>query len=178
VRTGDPVTLTAEGLELRVWTHDDAPVLLATAADPVTMQWNPLGLSSADDARRWIDNARSWRAYAIWAVCDAVTGEVVGKVALDNLDAENASAEVGYWVVPSARGHGVAGRALRAAADFAFGSLGLERVELFHAVENTASCRVAEKAGFALEGTARRSYRYGDGVLHDEHLHARLRDDA
>ena len=44
-------------------------------------------------------------------------------------------------------------------------------------MENVASARVAEKAGFLLEGRLRRSYRYGDGVKHDELLWARLSDD-
>ena len=46
-----------------------------------------------------------------------------------------------------------------------------------HAVENTASGRVAQKAGFTCEGHLRRSYRYGDGIKHDELLWARLGDD-
>ena len=33
-------------------------------------------------------------------------------------------------------------------------------------------------AGFRLKGTLRESYRYGDGQVHDEHLHARLADDV
>ena len=45
-------------------------------------------------------------------------------------------------------------------------------------VDNPASCRVATRAGFALEGTHRSSFRYGDGRLHDEHSHARLAADA
>ena len=47
-----------------------------------------------------------------------------------------------------------------------------------HAVANPASCRVAEKAGFRLEGVLAQSHRYGDGVYHDEHLHARLAVEA
>ena len=64
-----------------------------------------------------------------------------------------------------------------AACRWAFATVPLERVELCHAVENAASGRVAEKAGFTLEGRLRRSYRYGDGVRHDELLWARLADD-
>jgi RimJ/RimL family protein N-acetyltransferase len=60
---------------------------------------------------------------------------------------------------------------------WAFTAVPLERVELCHAVENVASGRVAEKAGFTLEGRLRRSYRYGDGVRHDELLWGRLADD-
>jgi RimJ/RimL family protein N-acetyltransferase len=45
-------------------------------------------------------------------------------------------------------------------------------------VANPASCRVAEKAGFRLEGTMRASFRAEDGQRYDEHLHARLATDA
>jgi RimJ/RimL family protein N-acetyltransferase len=52
----------------------------------------------------------------------------------------------------------------------------MHRVELGHAVANTASCRVAEKAGFRLEGTLREANRIAEGFA-DEHLHARLATD-
>ena len=64
-----------------------------------------------------------------------------------------------------------------AACRWAFGTLPVDRIELCHAVENVASGRVAEKAGFTYEGHLRRSYRYGDGRKHDELLWARLADD-
>ena len=64
-----------------------------------------------------------------------------------------------------------------AACRWAFAAVPLERVELCHAVENTASGRVAEKAGPTLEGRLRRSYRYGDGLKHDELIWSRLADD-
>ena len=51
-------------------------------------------------------------------------------------------------------------------------------MQLYHAVDNPASCRVAVKAGFVLEGRPRESFRYGDGQLHDEHLHGRLATDG
>jgi len=80
-------------------------------------------------------------------------------------------------VAPAARGRGVGTAALGAAARFAFQALGLHRVELFHALENEASCRLAERTGFRLEGVHRDAFRYGDGVLRTEHTHARLASD-
>ncbi len=87
------------------------------------------------------------------------------------------NAQIGYWTVPAARGRAVAARAVDATCRWSFATVPLERVELCHAVENAASGRVAEKAGFTLEGRLRRSYRYGDGVKHDELLWSRLCDD-
>ena len=63
------------------------------------------------------------------------------------------------------------------ACRWAFDDLGLHRIQLFHAVENVASARVAEKAGFTCEGRLRQSHRYGDGLRHDELLWARLATD-
>ena len=39
---------------------------------------------------------------------------------------------------------------------------------------NPASCAVALRAGYPLEGLLRQSFVYGDGQRYDEHLHARL----
>ncbi len=49
----------------------------------------------------------------------------------------------------------MAPRALTALADWAFAAFardGLTRLDLLHQVDNTASCRVAEKSGFVLSG--------------------------
>ncbi len=49
----------------------------------------------------------------------------------------------------------MAPRAVTALADWAFATFareGLLRLELLHQVDNAASCRVAEKSGFALSG--------------------------
>ncbi|MGZ4590046.1 MAG: GNAT family N-acetyltransferase [Actinomycetes bacterium] len=114
---------------------------------------------------------------ASWSVRDASSGELLGSAALRGLDHPSAWGVASYWVRAAHRGQGVAPQALTAAARFAFGALGLHRVALFHAMANTASCRVAEKAGYLLEGMLRQSFVYGDGKRYDEHLHARLATD-
>ena len=60
----------------------------------------------------------------------------------------------------------------------AFEVLGLHRLSLYHAVDNQASCGVALRAGFQLEGLLRQGYRYGDGNYHDEHVHGLLAADV
>lgn len=172
-----PVELVAGVLQLRPWEHRFADAVRAASADPEIRRWNDPGAGDADAARAWIDRAREWGTHATWAVHDATSGAVLGNVSLHHVAPEHARGEVGYWVLPEARGRGVATASIAAVARFASAALGLQRVELYHAVENPASCRAAERAGFGCEGVLRSAYRYGDGVLHDEHLHARLSPD-
>ncbi len=60
-------------------------------------------------------------------------------------------------MAPSARGRGVATAAVRALCQWAFAQpdLGLDLIEWRCEVGNVASSRVAEKAGFLMEGTLR-----------------------
>ena len=178
----EPVTLTAgDGLVLRPWRAEDGPAVLDALRDPAVARWNPPDSPSPDlaVAADWVARRADWSGdeHASLAICAAGTDELLGSVSLFRIDRVHDNAEMGYWVAAGARGRGVAATAVRALTDWSFTTLGLARVQLFHAVENPASCRVAEKAGYRLEGTARRSYRYGDGVLHDEHLHGRLATD-
>jgi RimJ/RimL family protein N-acetyltransferase len=159
----------------------DVEAVEAALADPDIALWNPgarrPGLTPRERARLWVADRAVWTdEHASWVVRD-VDGTLVGQVSLHQIDPRNGSAEVGYWLTPAGRGRGLATHALDAAARFGFDVLELARVELFHATENAASCLVAERAGFQVEGTARQSFVYGDGRRHDEHLHARLATD-
>jgi RimJ/RimL family protein N-acetyltransferase len=175
---GDPVVVAGEGITLRPFTPQDAGFLVSVSNDPLTMLWNPLDCPDETAALATIERWMVWEGHATWCVVDAQTDDIVGRISLFHLNARNASGELGYWVAPRARGLGIGARALKAASQWGFDTLALERQELFHALENTNSCRVAHKGGFIVEGTLRKSYRYADGLLHDEHVHARLRTDA
>lgn len=171
----DPLELPGDDFRLRPWAARDLDALVAIETDPLIVQWNPL--SKPDDpVDAWLQRRSAWTDHASWAVVDA-TDHLIGSVSLFQFDATNSNCMLGYWTAPAFRGRGHAPRAARLAAAYAFTSLGIERVAVFHAVENEPSCRVAVKAGFAYEGTARLGWRYPDGELHDEHVHAMVRAD-
>ncbi|MEH1166132.1 GNAT family N-acetyltransferase [Micromonospora sp. CPCC 205539] len=173
------VDLAAGDLLLRPWREADAPAVRDALRDPAIAQWNPQGGGPIDDqsALLWVRRRADWSGggHVSMAVTAATDGQLLGSVSLHSI--HHGDASIGYWTMPAARGRGVAVRAVVRLTGWAFTDLGLHRVELCHAVDNPASCRVADRAGYPAEGTLRESYQYGDGRRHDEHLHARLATD-
>jgi RimJ/RimL family protein N-acetyltransferase len=112
-------------------------------------------------------------------IADARSGTALGHIGVNEIKYHLKVARVGYWVLPEARGQGVATRALLLAAHWAITELGLHRLELDHAVGHDASCRIAERCGFAYEGTLRGAIFEEDrhDAFRDAHLHARLATD-
>jgi RimJ/RimL family protein N-acetyltransferase len=88
------------------------------------------------------------------SAADAATGDLVGGGTLHHLDAERAIVEIGYWVLPHARGRGIGARIARLLSEHAF-SLGVQRVAAYVNLGNLASERVLESAGFTREGVVR-----------------------
>lgn len=165
-------TLTAGDLQLRPWELTDGPVIVEAFQDPDIQHWH-IQTVATHEVQGWIERRRNrWTqdTGADWAV---VAGErPVGRVAVRDLDRDQACGEVSYWVLPAARGTGVARRSLQALTEWA-ADLGVHRLKLEHAVDNAASCRVAHAVGYELEGVHRQALRHADG-WHDTHIHARL----
>jgi RimJ/RimL family protein N-acetyltransferase len=162
-------------VRLRALHANDVPALRALADDPDSAAWNPI---RDTDLEGWITRQNEVvDDFRTWAVAAADDNRFLGTVSAFHIDREQGIAELGYRVAPDERGRGVATAALTTASTRLFDELGLRRLQLFHAVENIGSCVVAGRAGFLLEGTLRASYVYGDGLPHDEHLHARLTTD-
>ncbi|MEV7221270.1 GNAT family N-acetyltransferase [Streptomyces sp. NPDC056353] len=178
-RTPQPTIPTGDGLMLRPWRAEDAPAVHAAFQDPVMRQWHIRAADSEEEVRGWIAEwQQAWdrESNVQWAVADAADDRLLGRVALRQVLLGDGVAEVAYWTTAGARGRGVAARATRTLARWALDEIGFQRLELSHAVANEASCRVAQKSGFALEGTKRSALLHPDG-WHDMHLHARVRGD-
>ena len=137
---------------LRPWREADAPAMVEC-------------IDGDEEIARWLD--RIPQPYALehalgyiraegeekYALLDASSGAVLGSIGLHWND-ERDVAEIGYWLRAGARGRGFTTRALVVVARHAFES-GAARVQLRADVENLPSRRVAEKAGFTLEGVLR-----------------------
>jgi RimJ/RimL family protein N-acetyltransferase len=172
---------TSPGLLLRPWSEQDIGAMVAAYRDPVMRHWLRHPVTSADEAQQIIQARSADRragtgfSFAVLQTeADGTPADVVGGVSIRRLACEAVSGEVGYWVMASSRGQGIAPRALNAVCEWAFRlprDRPLEQLELIHAVGNHASCRVADKAGFALTATLPPLL---PEFPNDGHLHIRL----
>ena len=147
--------LTAGELRLRAWRDDDLADLVRCCNDPDVRRFIPpipIPYTEAD-GRAFMAGTSDGLSLCI---ADAQTDLLLGAIGIRILDV--GAAQLGYWVAPEARRRGVATQALTLVARWATAHLRLERVQLFTDVENPASMRVAERAGFSREGLLRAWY--------------------
>ncbi|MEU8959922.1 GNAT family N-acetyltransferase [Streptomyces sp. NPDC048518] len=162
---------------LRPWLVEDAAAVVRVFQDPDIQRWHLKWVDSEVEAQEWIMQwQRGWQdeVAAHWAVVNADSDTVLGRVSLQSVILMGGQAEISYWTAPWARGSGVCPRAVAAATDWALYVAGFHRLELGHSATNHASCRVAVKTGFMQEGVRRNALLHADG-WHDMHLHARTR---
>lgn len=128
--------------------------------------------------------ARDWAARYVAGRRDGTSegfaafagGEFVGVGLAPEIDREAAQMELGYLVVPHARGRGVATELLRRLTRWAFDDAGAQRVHLLIDVDNPASLRVAERCGYVREGVMR-SLHLKQDVRTDTTIWSRLPSD-
>lgn len=102
-------------------------------------------------------------------------GQYVGGHGLHHLDWSVPKAEMGYWCRKRWHGQGLVTEAARAVAELALHTLGMRRLVCHSDAENLPSRRVAERAGFVLEGVMRHERFDPDGTPRDTCLYARVR---
>jgi RimJ/RimL family protein N-acetyltransferase len=159
---GDPPpVLTLDGVagQLRALREDDLPAVTRAGQDPESARFTSVPAPYQEsDAEYFIRDhvplgwARGTMAgFAIADQHDRYAGSI--DLRLSGPDATEA--ELGYLVGPWARGRGYASAATRTLCSWGFAALGLERIVWMAYLGNDASRRVAEKAGFTLEGVGR-----------------------
>ncbi|MBA2345697.1 MAG: GNAT family N-acetyltransferase [Rubrobacter sp.] len=102
------------------------------------------------------------------------TDTLVGSSGLHRIDWSVPRVEIGYWCRTSFTGQGYITEAVRGITAFAFDSLGAGRVEIRCDSLNHSSVRVAERAGFRVEGELRNFERSPDGGLKNTLVFAML----
>jgi RimJ/RimL family protein N-acetyltransferase len=172
---GEQPTLTGARVRLRPWRPDDTAAVLAACQDADVQRWTQVPVPyRREDAEAFVSGIApaTWaEGGALFAVESREDGALLGSIGL--FAPGDGFAEAGYWTVAEHRSRGYTAEALGILTDWAFGEVGLHRVELVVDPANTGSRRVAEQAGFNPEGLIRRRWSHR-GRLSDVLLYARL----
>ena len=140
-------------IALREWRETDIPEVVRLTNDGVIPRWTRVPEPNTEEtARAWFDAMPFDEIHL--AIVDPETDTILGSIGLLRGDADSRRAELGYWVAAEHRGRGIAPAAVELMVERAFAD-GWHRLELHIDPANAASRRVAEKAGFALEGILR-----------------------
>jgi ribosomal-protein-serine acetyltransferase len=151
------IRLTDEDLLLRPFRLDDAPHLYSAVSESLKelkpwMSWATDSYTQMT-AREYIAISRArWEEHTYYAFAITRGEELLGGCTLSSIHLIYHFCNLGYWVRASCQGQGIAGRAAKLVARFAFEHLGLVRVEIVIGAGNHASQRVAEKLGAHYEG--------------------------
>jgi RimJ/RimL family protein N-acetyltransferase len=149
------VYLETERMVLRRLTLDDLDDLVALDADPAVMRYISGGAELPPDEQPegvlpyWLEYYERGDAWGFWAAIERSSGAFIGWFHLRPVAGEDPDdePELGYRLVRSAWGRGLATEGSRALIDKAFTELGARRVHASTMAVNTGSRRVMEKAG-------------------------------
>ncbi len=145
-----------DSIVLRPWHEDDAEAVYIACQDAEIQRWIPVipRPYTHDQARAFVcgEHGLGEHQFAI-----EQEGKVVGSIGL--LLDESKTGHIGYWCASDMRGRGITTCALRRLCHYAWGELGLERLELGTDPENVAFStrrhegRLPTRGGSALSRT-------------------------
>lgn len=157
--------LTDGTVRLRRWSDSDLGCIEDAASDPRIPRGTTVpAVFSLEEGRAFV--RRQWSRVdqgegLSLAIADATTDEALGLAVL-MLRPQAGVAGIGYWIIPRARGRGLASRAVRLLSSWALKHAGVARVEAWSEPGNVGSQRALASAGFTREGVLRSFLSYED----------------
>ncbi|MCE2594666.1 GNAT family N-acetyltransferase [Motilimonas cestriensis] len=161
-----PTIAETDRLILRFFESDDVDVIYEIMSNRQVMKFSISGPLNRKQANTFLDSildTYTSKGFSLWAVHSKEDERVIGFCGhfFHRLEGKD-EIELVYRLLPDYWGQGLASEAARAATDYAFNQLGLDRLISFIADNNEASKRVAESSGFKLE---RETHFYDKPVL-------------
>ncbi|HEX5012912.1 MAG TPA: GNAT family N-acetyltransferase [Candidatus Limnocylindrales bacterium] len=144
--TEAPRTLSDGVVRLRTAEERDTEAIAAGIVDPDVVRWIGPPEGSAADVLA-LNRRRAARGSPTFCVCEG-DDRCVGLVWMNRNADDPSSGSIGYWLLPAARGRGLATRAVRLLAAWAQGPGSVVRLRITADADNAASRAVAERSGF------------------------------
>jgi RimJ/RimL family protein N-acetyltransferase len=171
--------LAGDGVMLRELRESDAPALLAMLATEEVERFispPPTTVEGFERFIAWTQRRRAAGDYVCFAVVPAGTDTAIGIFQIRQLDPSFTTAEWGFALGSAYWGTGVFMSAAKLALEFAFGTVGVHRMEARAATKNGRGNGALAKIGAVREGVLRKSF-LKNGEYFDQALWSILRED-
>ncbi|BDR58131.1 GNAT family N-acetyltransferase [Xylocopilactobacillus apicola] len=151
-----------EDLFLRLATPSDAPALFKVLAEnraylAQNLPW--VNNYSEADLKAFLTEAQAaFYRGAIFEYLIVKSHKIIGIVELNDVNANERSGEIGYWLAEKFTGHGIATQSVKALVAVLSRAAGVHRFVIRTDPNNLASQQVAKNAGFIYEGIRREDH--------------------
>jgi ribosomal-protein-serine acetyltransferase len=165
-------------LELIDFNHAEPLLNLLNSNRAYLKQWLP-----------WVDYMETVEDFKDYTACKAkhaqgtetsyvitIDKTIVGRIGIHEIDRQNKSAFIGYWLGENFQGKGIITQACTALINYAFFAHNLNRIQIKCGAGNEKSKAIAEKLNFKKEGILRQSEWLNNRFI-DLHLYAMLKED-
>jgi ribosomal-protein-alanine N-acetyltransferase len=151
--------LSGEGIALRELSEEDLPAWFQRLSDPeaAALAGDPVPSSMREVVGHLEHHRKAFTAKEglRWAIVPEGIGASVGSIGLGSFDQANRSAQVGAAIGRAYWNRGFVTRAGHLVIEYAFHTLGIERIQADALATNAAAIRALEKLGFEREGFLR-----------------------
>jgi len=103
--------------------------------------------------------------------------EFVGLLGFKDTDKQNKKTEIGYWLSENYQKQGIVTKSVKKICDFAFDELGVNRIQIKCAVNNTPSKNIPKKLGFVFEGIERQGELLSSNFYTDLEIYSKLKSE-
>jgi RimJ/RimL family protein N-acetyltransferase len=180
-----PYRIETDRLVIRCYEPEDAPLLKAAVDSSIDhlLPWMPWARYEPQSVEDKVELCRMFRGQFdldqnyIYGIFSPDETEQLGGSGFHKRSHEGAL-EIGYWVVASAVGRGIATEVTAVQTRAGFELAGLDRIDIQVDPENERSLAIPRKLGFTEEGTLRRRLEaHEDGLRRDSTTFSMLREE-
>lgn len=168
--------LETERLVLRPFSFADWPVFYQIVSNPENLSFIFPVKANEQEAKDLMVEMFMKKPLGKWAIADKKSQELVGAISFEKFDETCKQAELGYFIKKDFWGQGLATEAVKNISFLALYQLGLSELSIIVHMENLASQRVAEKAGFSLLRQYKGSDRYSHQIREYRQYHLNVKD--
>ena len=154
--------LTTKRLTLRQLVTNDEQEIFTLRSDAEINKFLDRKIAATlDDARQFInavnDNVDKNNSI-YWAITFSGKSELVGTICLYGFSDENGNCEIGYELLTNFQRQGIMKEAVEKVIDYAFNTIGVQKIEAFFHRDNQSSIKLLEKFSFKNSNVPDKTY--------------------